>query len=254
MTTRAALLLSICLTAFVACAQVDSDSSPWQPTVIAAFPHDPTAFTQGLAIYQGKLFEGTGQYGASSIRSVDIESGEVDRFLPINRLYFGEGITIVGNRLYQLTWQNGVGFVYDVDTFAPIQTFRYAGEGWGLTFDGHNLILSDGTETLRFLDPEDFRVVRSVQVSDGERPVVRLNELEYINGEIWANVWYEDRIARISPATGLVVDWVDLSAIYPASQRPSDNVLNGIAFDAVNNRLFVTGKNWPQLFELAPPR
>lgn len=255
MTIRMKLFWFAGFAAVVACAQVDSDAQTgdWEPTVVATYPHDPQAFTQGLAFHEGALYEGTGQYGRSSIRQVDIETGAIQRITPLNRLYFGEGIAILGNRLYQLTWQNGVGFVYDLDTFQQIASFRYEGEGWGLTHDGENLILSDGTATLRYLDPETFAVVRTLRVTDAGRPVLRLNELEYVNGEIWSNVWYDERIARISPETGEVIEWEDLSTLYPRALRLADDVLNGIAYDADNDRLFVTGKNWPQLFELAPP-
>jgi glutaminyl-peptide cyclotransferase len=170
----------------------------------------------------------------------------------LSRLYFGEGIAILDDRLYQLTWQNGIGFVYDLESFTQVGTFRYQGEGWGLTHDGEYLIMSDGTATLRYLDPADFSVVRTLSVTDAGRPVVHLNELEFINGEIWSNIWYDDRIARISPATGEVTDWVDLGELYPPTIRPSDDVLNGIAWDADSGRLFVTGKNWLRVFELAP--
>jgi len=152
--------------------------------------------------------------------------------------------------LYQLTWQNGVGIVYDLESFNVQRTFQYSGEGWGLTHDGQRLILSDGSATLRFLDPQTFAVVAEIEVHDGVTPVTRLNELEYIDGEIWANIWYEDRIARISPTSGAVLGFIDLSTLYPGNARSSEAVLNGIAYDAVAKRLFVTGKNWPQLYEI----
>jgi glutamine cyclotransferase len=203
-----------------------------------------------LAVHDGQLYEGTGQYGASSIRRVDLETGSVEKLHSIPAMYFGEGIAILGDKLYELTWQHGVGFVYDVATFNVQQTFQYTGEGWGLTHDGKQLILSDGTSTIRFLDPQTFKVVRTIDVRDGDKPIDKLNELEYIDGEIWSNVWYEDRIARISPATGKVTGWIDLSALYPAAHRSNEAVLNGIAYDAKAKRLFVTGKDWPQLFEI----
>jgi len=218
--------------------------------VVAAYPHDANAFTQGLAIEGGRLFEGTGQYGASSIRRVDLASGRVEKQRALDSRYFGEGIAILGGRLYQLTWQEGVAIVYDLESFEVQRTFRYTGEGWGLTHDGAQLIMSDGSATLRFLDPATFNVVREVVVREGGTPVTRLNELEYVDGEIWANVWYEDRIARISPATGEVQGWLDLATLYPRTARGSEAVLNGIAYDAAARRLFVTGKNWPQLYEI----
>lgn len=219
-------------------------------SVVATYPHDSSAFTQGLVVYDGKFLESTGQYGASSLRRVDIETGRVERLQPLDAAYFGEGIAVLRDRVYQLTWQNGVGFVYDAKTFALERTVRYTGEGWGLTTDGTNLILSDGSSVLRFLDPESLSVVRQVTVTDAGIPLVRINELEHIEGEIWANIWYQDRIARIAPDSGEVVGWIDLSALYPRAGRPTDNVLNGIAYDAATERLFVTGKYWPQLFEL----
>lgn len=219
-------------------------------TVVAVYPHDPKAFTQGLAIAGGQLYEGTGLYGQSTIRKVDLATGRVEKQRPINDMYFGEGIAILDGRLYQLTWQNGVGIVYDLATFTQQRTFQYAGEGWGLTQDGKQLILSDGSSKLRFIDPQTFAVVREIDVRDHGQPVQKLNELEYVDGEIWSNVWYDDRIARISPASGEVLGWVDLSALYPKSVRNSEAVLNGIAYDAQAKRLFVTGKNWPQLYEI----
>jgi glutaminyl-peptide cyclotransferase len=218
--------------------------------VIAAYPHDPGAYTQGLVIDRGRLYEGTGRYGASSIRRVELTSGRVEKIRTIGNEYFGEGIAILGGKLYELTWKNQLAFVYDLDTFNVVQTFHYDGEGWGLTHDGEHLILSDGTATLRFLDPATFRTVREITVHDGDQPVPKLNELEYVEGEIWSNVWYDDRIARISPADGRVLGWIDLAEIYPRSSRGSDDVLNGIAYDAASRRLYVTGKDWPQLFEI----
>jgi glutamine cyclotransferase len=218
--------------------------------VVAVYPHDPNAFTQGLAIAGGQLYEGTGLYGQSTIRKVDLTTGRVEKQRPINTMYFGEGIAILDGRLYQLTWQNGIGIVYDLATFSQQRTFQYAGEGWGLTQDGKQLILSDGSAKLRFLDPQTFATVREIDVRDHGQPVTKLNELEYVDGEIWSNVWYDDRIARISPATGEVLGWIDLAALYPKSARSSEAVLNGIAYDAAAKRLFVTGKNWPQLYEI----
>jgi glutamine cyclotransferase len=245
-----ALLLTCSLT-MSACAQDDTNVDDWTPRVVASYAHDPRAYTQGLVVYNGYLYEGTGQYGASTLRQVEIETGRVERLVPLNRLYFGEGITIFDDRIYQLTWKQGIGIIYGVAEFDVIETFRYAGEGWGLTHDGTTLIMSDGTPVLRFLDPETLAVVRTLPVRFDGRAVDDLNELEYIEGEVWANVWYDDRIARISPESGEVLGWIDLSTLHPPSERNSrDDVLNGIAYDEANRRVFVTGKNWPQLFEL----
>ena len=218
--------------------------------VVAAYPHDPAAFTQGLAIEAGQLYEGTGQYGASTIRRVDLASGRPEKQRALGPRYFGEGIAILDGLLYQLTWQNGVVVVYDLETFEVERTVQYDGEGWGLTHDGRQLIMSDGSATIRFRDPQSFSVTREIEVQNDGVPVTRLNELEYIDGEIWANIWYDDRIARISPADGKVLGFIDLSTLYPQSARGSEAVLNGIAYDAAAKRLFVTGKNWPQLYEI----
>lgn len=219
--------------------------------VVASYPHDPNAFSQGLVIADSVLYEGTGTFGESSLRRVDLKSGTVERHVPLNQEYFGEGITVVGDKIYQLTWKNRLGIVYDRETMTPESSFRYSGEGWGLTTDGKELILSDGTATLRFLSLETLEVTRRVQVRTASGPVEQLNELEYVDGEIYANIWYSDRIVRISPKTGNVLGWIDLSALYPARQRPSrEHVLNGIAYDAKTKQLFVTGKNWPKLYQV----
>jgi len=218
--------------------------------VVAVYPHDPRAFTQGLVIRGGRLYEGTGQYGASTLRRVDLATGNVEKSRSLTQEYFGEGVAVLGNKVYQITWKNGAGFVYDLDSFSVEKTFRYTGEGWGLTDDGERLIMSDGTATIRFIDPQTFETVRELAVHDGDKPVDKLNELEFVNGEIWSNVWYDDRIARISPADGAILGWIDLSSLYPQSARGSEAVLNGIAYDATAKRLFVTGKNWPQLYEI----
>jgi glutamine cyclotransferase len=202
--------------------------------LVAAYPHDPAAFTQGLAIEAGELYESTGQYGASMVRRVDLTTGRAEKQRALGPRYFGEGIAILNGLLYQLTWQNGVVVVYDLETFEVERTMPYDGEGWGLTHDGRELIMSDGSATIRFRGA----------------PVPKLNELEYIDGEIWANIWYDDRIARISPASGEVLGFIDLSTLYPQGARGSEAVLNGIAYDAAAKRLFVTGKNWPQLYEI----
>src|SRR5262245_1713187 len=218
-------------------------------TVVRSYPHDPGAFTQGLEYVDGVLYEGTGLNGRSSIRRVNLETGNVLKQYSIGSQYFGEGITVFGSDLYELTWQSGVAFVYDRNTFAPKKSFRYQGEGWGLTRDATNLIMSDGTEFLRFLDPATFAERRRVRVTGVGQPVKNLNELEYVKGEIFANVWLTDYIARIDPATGRIKGYVDLRGLMPAND-PKRDVLNGIAYDAGGDRLFVTGKLWPRLFEI----
>jgi len=216
--------------------------------IVASFPHDPAAFTQGLTIDQGQLFEGTGRHGESSLRRVDLETGEVLQRKNLGVRYFGEGITVLGNRIYQLTWQSHIGFVYDRDSFEQLQTFFLPGEGWGLTDNGEHLIVSDGTPILRFLDPGKLNEVKRITVTEAGKPLDRLNELEYIDGEIWANVWYSDQIVRIDPETGAVTSRVDLSLLN--QQKLVDDVLNGIAWDPESGRLFVTGKLWPVLYEI----
>ena len=218
-------------------------------TVVRSYPHDPGAFTQGLQYVDGVLYEGTGLNGRSSIRRVNLETGNVLKQHNIGSQYFGEGITVLGADLYELTWQSGIAFVYDRNTFAPRKSFKYTGEGWGLTHDGTSLIMSDGTEFLRFLDPATFAERRGVRVAALGQPLKNLNELEFVKGEIFANVWMTEYIARIDPATGRINGYVDLRGLMPAND-PSRDVLNGIAYDAAGDRLFVTGKLWPRLFEI----
>ena len=190
--------------------------------VIATYPHDPKAYTQGLQYVNGTLYEGTGLNGSSSIRKVNLMTGAVLKIQPISDFYFGEGITVLGNRMYELTWQSGVAFLYDAATFKTIDTFHYPGEGWGLTYDGKRLIMSDGTSALRFLDPATFREISRIPVRDGTRPVTELNELEYIEGEVWANVYQTDRVARIDPRTGQVNSWVDFSGLLTSRSHSVD--------------------------------
>ncbi|NEX21860.1 glutaminyl-peptide cyclotransferase [Thiorhodococcus mannitoliphagus] len=219
--------------------------------VVASYPHDPQAFTQGLAIHMGQLYEGTGSYGKSVVRRVDLTTGRSLRETQLAPEFFGEGITLWDDKLIQLTWRNHQGFIYARETFAREHSFTLAWEGWGLTHDGRQWIASDGTEVLRFLDPQTQRVVRRLRVMDEDRPLRYLNELEYIDGQVWANIWHNDLIARIDPESGQVVSYVDLSGLYPEQHsRKHEQVLNGIAYDADANRLFVTGKNWPRLYEI----
>ncbi len=218
--------------------------------VVHAYPHDGNAFTQGLIFLDGKLYESTGLYGRSSMRRVSLGDGRVEKQHDVAAEFFAEGLTNWGNTLVQLTWKAQKGFVYDRGSFRLLRTFEYSGEGWGLTQDGAHLILSDGSSSLRFLDPKTFHEVRKVSVTDDGKPVTELNELEYINGEIYANIWQTNRIARISPATGKVLGWIDLTGILSAADSTQADVLNGIAYDPQRKRLFVTGKLWPKLFEI----
>jgi glutamine cyclotransferase len=218
--------------------------------VLKTYPHDPRAFTQGLEYFDGFLYESTGETGQSSLRKVDLESGKVLQKTDLGPEYFGEGLTIVRGKIYQLTWLSKIGFVYDVKTFRKLRDFHYYGEGWGLAHDGSNLILSDGTNTLRYIDPETFAVVRTLEVYAGKEAVTNLNELECIGNDIYSNVWHVNRIARIDARTGQVRDWIDLSALAAQEQKEPEGVLNGIAFDPVRGRFFVTGKNWAHLFEI----
>jgi len=219
--------------------------------IVHVYPHDPKAFTQGLQYVDGVLYEGTGQHGQSSIRRVKLETGEVLQKRDLPAEHFGEGITVWKNDLIELTWQTHVAFVYDRTTFQPKKQFSYPGEGWGLTHDGTNLIMSDGTSELRVLDPLTFVEKRRIKVTAaGDAPLNNLNELEYVKGEILANVWMTDYVARIVPATGKVTGYIDLRGLLSPSERANADVLNGIAYDASHDRLFVTGKWWPKLFEI----
>lgn len=221
--------------------------------VVRAYPHDPNAFTQGLVYQDGYLYEGTGLKGASTIRRVELTSGRVLKKQPIDSIYFGEGIVLWKGKLIEITWQSKIGFIYDQSTFKKLGSFKYDTEGWGLTHDGKRIIMSDGTSTLYFRDPETLAQTGTLQVTDQGNPVVNLNELEYIKGEIWANVWRSDRIARIDPKSGKVTGWIDLSGLLkPEYVKPGmqPDVLNGISYDEAKNRIFVTGKLWPKLFEI----
>jgi glutamine cyclotransferase len=219
--------------------------------VVHVYPHDRQAFTQGLVFQDGKLLESTGQEGRSSLRSVDLDSGQVLRKVDVARQYFAEGMTILNGKVYQLTWQNHLGFIYDYKTLQQIGQFNYEGEGWGLTNDGQSLILSDGTNRLRFLDPDSFRVTRTITVTADGKPINQLNELEFVQGEIFANIWHDQRIANINPQTGAVTSWIDCTGLLSSGEATDhEAVLNGIALDESSGRLFVTGKLWPKLFEI----
>jgi glutamine cyclotransferase len=215
------------------------------------YPHDHTAFTQGLIFKDGILWESTGQYGQSSLRKVDLKTGKVLKTISVPREFFAEGMTVFHNKVYQLTWQNKKGFIYKPADFTKTGEFFYWGEGWGLTHDADSLILSDGTNELRFLDPETFELKRKISVLENGRPLNELNELEYVKGEIYANVWQTDRIVRIDPRDGKLTGTIDLTGLLPAADRAAEtDVLNGIAYDEATDRLFVTGKNWSKLFEI----
>ncbi len=243
-----------------ALAQTAAEQPPPEPPhppvelfeVVRSYPHDPEAFTQGLVYVDGRLFESTGRF-PSTVREVRLEDGASLARAELDTTYFGEGLTEMDGRLYSLTWRNEEGFIWDRDDLSePVGGFEYEGEGWGLTDDGERLILSDGTPVIRFLDPETFAVEREITVTFRGRPVSRLNELEWIDGQIFANLWQQDLIVRIDPETGAIVGVIDLTDLLPEASRadPLDDVLNGIAWDAEGRRLFVTGKNWPLLFEI----
>jgi len=221
-------------------------------SLVAVHPHDAQAFTQGLEFHKGELFEGTGLYGRSSLRRVEIATGKVFQSIPLARQYFGEGITQFNDKIYQLTWQEKTCFVYDRETFQREKTFTYQTEGWGLANDGKHLIMSDGSSRIRFLDPTTFQTVRSIDVHEGNRRVTQINELEYIHGEIWANMLGSKYIVRVNPTDGRVIGWINCTGFVPKDISPNDpeKVLNGIAFDAETNRIYITGKLWPVLYEL----
>lgn len=219
--------------------------------VVHAFPHDTFAFTQGLVFLNGEFLESTGLNGQSTLRRVELATGRVLQQVRVPTEYFAEGMTVLGGKIYQLTWKGQKGFIYDLATFALEKEFTYNGEGWGLTNDGHSLILSDGTHQLRFLDPATFQVIRTVQVFREGQPLRLLNELEFIKGEIYANIWQSQSVARIEPATGRLLGVIDFFGLLPPTERTATtDVLNGIAYDSVTDRLFVTGKNWPKLYEV----
>jgi glutaminyl-peptide cyclotransferase len=219
--------------------------------LVRVFPHDTAAYTQGFAYRDGYLYEGTGRNGRSSLRKVRLETGEVIQQVDLEPEFFGEGITLVKDKVLQLTWKSGVGFVYDLNSFHLLRKFSYPGEGWGLATNGREIFMSDGTSEIRVLDTETLQEKRRLKVREGLTPVDQLNELEFVEGQIFANVWHSNRIARISPQTGDVVGWIDLTGILsPVYRLDSEAVLNGIAYDPTQKRLFVTGKLWPNVYEI----
>lgn len=231
--------------------KTSNDSKTWTYKIVNTFPHDQSAFTQGLVIENGVLYEGTGIPGRSELRKVELETGKVLQRYKLPDQYFGEGITIFKDRIIQLTYQSKVGFVYDKESFELLREFSYPTEGWGLTHNGTHLIMSDGTPMLYFLDPETLKQINRMMVLKQDHPVWGLNELEYVNGEIFANIWPTDRIVRIVPETGKVVGWIDMKGLLSPEDRSEEvDVFNGIAYDPVNDRMFMTGKFWPKLFEI----
>ncbi len=219
-------------------------------SVVHSYQHDTTAFTEGLAYSDGYIYESTGLYGNSTLRRVDLSTGAVLEETKLGSQYFGEGLTIVGNEIVQLTWQENTAFVYDKTTFALLGDFTYPTEGWGLTSNGTDLIMSDGSSNLYFLNPDTFQRVGQVQVREGNASVININELEYVNGDLYANIWQQQKIAIINLQTGQVKAWINLAGIQNMVGFNSEQVLNGIAYDSQNDRLFITGKQWPQLFEI----
>ena len=218
--------------------------------VVKSYPHDPRAFTQGLEFFDGYLYESTGRQRQSTLRRVVIETGKVVQSVRLPDRTFGEGLTIFHGKIYQLTWLDKTGFIYDLRTFRKLGQFSYNTEGWGLTHDDASLILSDGTNRLQYIDPNSYQVTKTLEVFAGPEAVTNLNELEFIRGEIWANIWHSDRIARIDPKSGQVTAWIDLAAITERETHEQEDVLNGIAWDPGRQRLFVTGKDWPRLYEI----
>lgn len=245
------LLLTILPLSLAVQAQEQEQPPQYGYSIVNTFPHDINAFTQGLFYHEGYLYEGTGKNGLSTLSKLELLTGEVLQSSRLSRRYFGEGIEVVGDRIYQLTWRANIVFVYDKDSFDLVDSHYNATEGWGLAFDGEHLILSNGTNTLTFLEPDSFAPQRSIAVTLNGNPIAQLNELEYINGEIWANVWQTDFIVRIDPETGNVNSSIDLSGLSEQTQLgSSEAVLNGIAWDAEQERLFVTGKHWSNVFEI----
>ncbi len=219
--------------------------------VVHVYPHDRTAFTQGLEYRGGFLYEGTGLEGRSTVRKVKLETGQVLQQIRVAPQFFGEGITVINQRIVELTWKAHAGFIYDQESFKQLRAFPYPGEGWGLANDGKQIYMSDGSAQIRIWDPVTLQEKKRLNVHDGPKPIERLNELEYVRGEIYANVWQTDRIVRISPLDGRVLGWIDLSGLLNEEDRsPEVDVLNGIAYDSFGDRLFVTGKLWPKLFEI----
>ena len=246
------VIMAIALFAGCVDKEVPQPTPVYDYKIVNTYVHDRDAFTQGLVFDDGFLYEGTGICGESTLRKVELETGKVLKIYHLPDQFFGEGLTLWDDELIQLTWLSKVGFVYDKGNFLPLSDFTYPTEGWGITHDGNYLIMSDGTSTLYFLEPDTFDEIKRIEVYDTDVPVTKLNELEYVQGEIYANVWPTNRIARISPETGQVTGWIDLNGLLSEEEELSQrcDVLNGIAYDAKHDRLFITGKCWPKLFEI----
>ncbi len=263
---KTSLLLTICLfltTAISSCASATNEVviektptkiagiSNYTYKIVQQLPHDATAFTQGLVVEDGELYESNGQNGQSDLRILDLNTGSVKNKVKLGDEYFAEGMTILNEKIYQITWVNHKGFIYDENTLEKLGEFSYEGEGWGLTNDGRFLIMSNGTNAISYINPENFRVQKVIYVYDKGVPLTNLNELEYVKGEIYANIWHSDKVVQIDPALGEITGWIDLTGLRSKeSQQNGEAVLNGIAYDAVHDRLFVTGKLWPTLFEI----
>ena len=258
---RLILVLCLALTCFQCQPGANADRPATPPAngpapsygyqIVNIWPHDSNAFTQGLILTNGQLLESTGQEGRSSLRRVELQTGKILNKVDVPEPYFAEGIALLNGKIYQLTWQHQLGFIYDAQSFQKLGQFNYTGEGWGLTTDGQSLILSDGSNHIRFLDPASFAVKKTITVVDNTTPIRELNELEFVQGEIYANVWHDNRIATIDPQTGRVTSWIDLAGLIPAGElNDPEAVLNGIAYDEPNKKLYVTGKLWPRLFEI----
>ncbi|MBU3146192.1 glutaminyl-peptide cyclotransferase [Clostridium sp. CF012] len=218
--------------------------------IINTYPHDVSAFTEGLVYESDCLYESTGKYNESTLRKVNLQTGEILKIHKLGENYFGEGITLYHNKIFQLTWKSKVGFIYDKDSFALINKFYYNTEGWGITHNDEHLIMSDGTDEIFFLNPQSFKKVYSIRVHDEFRPITKLNELEFIKGEIYANVWKSNKIARICPHSGKITGWIELKGLLTPKEYKNAGTLNGITYDSENNRFFVTGKMWPKVFEI----
>lgn len=241
--------------------KISTDVPVYGYEIVNVYKHDPKAFTQGLVFHDGVFYESDGQYGESNLRKVEIESGKVLQKIDLPDEVFAEGLTAFNNKLYQITWQEQTAYVYDAKTFTRLREFRYQGNGWGLTNNGKELIMSDGTPVIKFINPENFQTVRTIAVlREGNLPLANINELEYVKGEIWATIWHSEStdilgkpnyIARIDPGDGKILGWIDLDGISPEDiERDSEYVLNGIAYDEKTDRIFITGKNWKKLFEI----